>query len=215
MAGPPAQLGGRVRGQPRWRCGGPRPTAPRASPGCARCPPAQRDPPPFRDALLRQAAHPPTRSPLSRRRAFSFQRSNFCIPASPESWGPEAVPSLGAVPWQRRFSSEPDFCSWAGFASSPSHPPERGTSPLPAWASGSKPTPSPSAVPLPATACYLSSPDAPQSFFSASLLPSICFVLPTLRGRMVDLESEVPPLPPRYRFRDLLLGDQGWQNDDR
>lgn len=34
-------------------------------------------------------------------------------------------------------------------------------------------------------------------------------------GSMVDLESEVPPLPPRYRFRDLLLGDQGWQNDDR
>ncbi|XP_062973390.1 potassium channel subfamily T member 2 isoform X3 [Elgaria multicarinata webbii] len=32
---------------------------------------------------------------------------------------------------------------------------------------------------------------------------------------MVDVESEVPPLPPRYRFRDLLLGDQGWQNDDR
>ncbi|XP_066548344.1 potassium channel subfamily T member 2 [Amia ocellicauda] len=31
---------------------------------------------------------------------------------------------------------------------------------------------------------------------------------------MVDLESEVPPLPPRYRFRDLLLGDQGWQSDD-
>uniref|UniRef100_A0A8C3NGE5 RCK N-terminal domain-containing protein n=1 Tax=Geospiza parvula TaxID=87175 RepID=A0A8C3NGE5_GEOPR len=28
---------------------------------------------------------------------------------------------------------------------------------------------------------------------------------------MVDLDSEVPPLPPRYRFRDLLLGDQGWQ----
>ncbi|XP_072130831.1 potassium channel subfamily T member 2 isoform X2 [Mobula birostris] len=32
---------------------------------------------------------------------------------------------------------------------------------------------------------------------------------------MVDLENEVPPLPPRYRFRDLLLGDQGWQADDR
>ncbi|XP_074858545.1 potassium channel subfamily T member 2 isoform X2 [Carettochelys insculpta] len=32
---------------------------------------------------------------------------------------------------------------------------------------------------------------------------------------MADLESEVPPLPPRYRFRDLLLGDQGWQHDDR
>ncbi|XP_064003228.1 potassium channel subfamily T member 2 isoform X5 [Pogoniulus pusillus] len=34
-------------------------------------------------------------------------------------------------------------------------------------------------------------------------------------GRMADLDSEVPPLPPRYRFRDLLLGDQGWQSDDR
>ncbi|KAM6415319.1 potassium channel subfamily T member 2 isoform 3-T3 [Rhynochetos jubatus] len=32
---------------------------------------------------------------------------------------------------------------------------------------------------------------------------------------MVDMDSEVPPLPPRYRFRDLLLGDQGWQSDDR
>ncbi|XP_042561563.1 potassium channel subfamily T member 2-like [Clupea harengus] len=32
---------------------------------------------------------------------------------------------------------------------------------------------------------------------------------------MVDLESEVPPLPPRYRFRDLLLGDQTWPSDDR
>ncbi|XP_059677863.1 potassium channel subfamily T member 2 isoform X3 [Gavia stellata] len=32
---------------------------------------------------------------------------------------------------------------------------------------------------------------------------------------MADLDSEVPPLPPRYRFRDLLLGDQGWQSDDR
>lgn len=36
------------------------------------------------------------------------------------------------------------------------------------------------------------------------------------RGRketMVELEKEVLPLPPRYRFRDLLLGD--WQTDDR
>ncbi|XP_036822231.1 LOW QUALITY PROTEIN: potassium channel subfamily T member 2 [Oncorhynchus mykiss] len=32
---------------------------------------------------------------------------------------------------------------------------------------------------------------------------------------MVDLESEVPPLPPKYRFRDLLLGDQNLQNDER
>ncbi|CAB1317829.1 unnamed protein product [Coregonus sp. 'balchen'] len=32
---------------------------------------------------------------------------------------------------------------------------------------------------------------------------------------MGDLEFEVPPLPPKYRFRDLLLGDQNLQNDDR
>uniref|UniRef100_A0A671M3W9 Potassium channel subfamily T member 1-like n=1 Tax=Sinocyclocheilus anshuiensis TaxID=1608454 RepID=A0A671M3W9_9TELE len=32
---------------------------------------------------------------------------------------------------------------------------------------------------------------------------------------MADVDSEVPPLPPRYRFRDLLLGDQSFQNDDR
>ncbi|XP_063791921.1 potassium channel subfamily T member 1 isoform X2 [Pseudophryne corroboree] len=33
--------------------------------------------------------------------------------------------------------------------------------------------------------------------------------------KMNELETEVPPLPPRYRFRDLLLGDQTFQNDDR
>ncbi|KAL0979066.1 hypothetical protein UPYG_G00180100 [Umbra pygmaea] len=33
--------------------------------------------------------------------------------------------------------------------------------------------------------------------------------------KMTDVDSEVPPLPPRYRFRDLLLGDQAFQNDDR
>uniref|UniRef100_A0A674MPX2 Potassium sodium-activated channel subfamily T member 1 n=1 Tax=Takifugu rubripes TaxID=31033 RepID=A0A674MPX2_TAKRU len=32
---------------------------------------------------------------------------------------------------------------------------------------------------------------------------------------MAEVETEVPPLPPRYRFRDLLLGDQTFQNDDR
>ncbi|XP_072228487.1 potassium channel subfamily T member 2 [Leuresthes tenuis] len=32
--------------------------------------------------------------------------------------------------------------------------------------------------------------------------------------KMEELESEVPPLPPRFRFRDLLIGDQN-QNDDR
>ncbi|XP_047426573.1 potassium channel subfamily T member 2 isoform X1 [Mugil cephalus] len=33
--------------------------------------------------------------------------------------------------------------------------------------------------------------------------------------KMEQMESEVPPLPPRFRFRDLLLGDQSFQNDDR
>ncbi|KAI3362188.1 hypothetical protein L3Q82_012512 [Scortum barcoo] len=33
--------------------------------------------------------------------------------------------------------------------------------------------------------------------------------------KMEQHESEVPPLPPRFRFRDLLLGDQSFQNDDR
>ncbi|XP_030006781.1 potassium channel subfamily T member 2 [Sphaeramia orbicularis] len=33
--------------------------------------------------------------------------------------------------------------------------------------------------------------------------------------KMEQLESEVLPLPPRFRFRDLLLGDQSFQNDDR
>lgn len=33
--------------------------------------------------------------------------------------------------------------------------------------------------------------------------------------KMEQLESEVPPLPPRFRFRDLLLGDQNFPNDDR
>lgn len=31
---------------------------------------------------------------------------------------------------------------------------------------------------------------------------------------MNDLDTEVLPLPPRYRFRDLLLGDQPFTNDD-
>ncbi|KAK6306052.1 hypothetical protein J4Q44_G00229770 [Coregonus suidteri] len=33
--------------------------------------------------------------------------------------------------------------------------------------------------------------------------------------KLEEVDSEVPPLPPRYRFRDLLLGDQSFQNDDR
>lgn len=39
--------------------------------------------------------------------------------------------------------------------------------------------------------------------------------LDTAGLKMSDLDSEVLPLPPRYRFRDLLLGDQPFQNDDR
>ncbi|XP_027950665.1 potassium channel subfamily T member 1 [Eumetopias jubatus] len=37
----------------------------------------------------------------------------------------------------------------------------------------------------------------------------------TASFKMSDLDTEVLPLPPRYRFRDLLLGDQSFQNDDR
>ncbi|XP_037390144.1 potassium channel subfamily T member 2 isoform X2 [Pygocentrus nattereri] len=32
---------------------------------------------------------------------------------------------------------------------------------------------------------------------------------------MVDGENEVPPLPPRFRFRDLLQGEQTWPNEDK
>lgn len=47
---------------------------------------------------------------------------------------------------------------------------------------------------------------------------SICttgLILDSSALKMADVDSEVPPLPPRYRFRDLLLGDQSFQNDDR
>ncbi|XP_065385938.1 potassium channel subfamily T member 1 isoform X15 [Macaca fascicularis] len=40
-------------------------------------------------------------------------------------------------------------------------------------------------------------------------------LLDTAGFKMSDLDSEVLPLPPRYRFRDLLLGDPSFQNDDR
>ena len=41
------------------------------------------------------------------------------------------------------------------------------------------------------------------------------FILDISTLKMAEVDSEVPPLPPRYRFRDLLLGDQTFQNDDR
>lgn len=47
---------------------------------------------------------------------------------------------------------------------------------------------------------------------------SVCntgLILDSSALKMADVDSEVPPLPPRYRFRDLLLGDQSFQNDDR
>lgn len=40
-------------------------------------------------------------------------------------------------------------------------------------------------------------------------------LLDTASLKMSDMDSELVPLPPRYRFRDLLLGDQSFQNDDR
>lgn len=40
-------------------------------------------------------------------------------------------------------------------------------------------------------------------------------LLDTASLTMNDLDTEVLPLPPRYRFRDLLLGDQPFPNDDR
>ncbi|XP_058380500.1 potassium channel subfamily T member 1 [Diceros bicornis minor] len=40
-------------------------------------------------------------------------------------------------------------------------------------------------------------------------------LLDTASLKMSDPDSEVLPLPPRYRFRDLLLGDQSFQTDDR
>lgn len=52
----------------------------------------------------------------------------------------------------------------------------------------------------------------PPSQFGGAVRVDIC--LRALRRKtMVELEKEVLPLPPRYRFRDLLLGD--WQADDR
>ncbi|KAI5253544.1 Potassium Channel Subfamily T Member 2 [Manis pentadactyla] len=40
-------------------------------------------------------------------------------------------------------------------------------------------------------------------------------LLDTAGLKMGDLDTEVLPLPPRYRLRDLLLGDQAFANEDR
>uniref|UniRef100_A0A7N6AZ52 RCK N-terminal domain-containing protein n=1 Tax=Anabas testudineus TaxID=64144 RepID=A0A7N6AZ52_ANATE len=54
---------------------------------------------------------------------------------------------------------------------------------------------------------------APAPLQSNSNRSGVILDISTLK--MEQVESEVPPLPPRFRFRDLLLGDQTFQNDDR
>ncbi|CAB1413117.1 unnamed protein product [Pleuronectes platessa] len=58
-----------------------------------------------------------------------------------------------------------------------------------------------------------SSSSAPAPLQTNSKSNEIILDISTLK--MEQLESEVPPLPLRFRFRDLLLGDQSFQNDDR
>ncbi|KAL4004774.1 fibroblast growth factor [Sarotherodon galilaeus] len=54
---------------------------------------------------------------------------------------------------------------------------------------------------------------APLQTKNSSRSTGVILDISTLK--MEQLESEVPPLPPRFRFRDLLLGDQNFPNDDR
>ncbi|XP_005720324.1 potassium channel subfamily T member 2 isoform X1 [Pundamilia nyererei] len=54
---------------------------------------------------------------------------------------------------------------------------------------------------------------APLQTKNSSRSTGVILDISTLK--MEQLESEVPPLPPRFRFRDLLLGDQSFPNDDR
>ncbi|XP_074474809.1 potassium channel subfamily T member 2 isoform X2 [Sebastes fasciatus] len=49
---------------------------------------------------------------------------------------------------------------------------------------------------------------------SSSSTSGVILDISTLQMEQQESE-EVPPLPPRFRFRDLLLGDQSFQNDDR
>uniref|UniRef100_A0AAQ4P5U9 RCK N-terminal domain-containing protein n=1 Tax=Gasterosteus aculeatus aculeatus TaxID=481459 RepID=A0AAQ4P5U9_GASAC len=56
-----------------------------------------------------------------------------------------------------------------------------------------------------------SSPAPPQTNINTS---GLILDISTLKMEQQESE-EVPPLPPRFRFRDLLLGDQSFQNDDR
>ncbi|XP_004549820.1 potassium channel subfamily T member 1 [Maylandia zebra] len=54
---------------------------------------------------------------------------------------------------------------------------------------------------------------APLQTKNSSRSTGVILDISTLK--MEQLESEVLPLPPRFRFRDLLLGDQSFPNDDR
>ncbi|XP_034088161.1 potassium channel subfamily T member 2-like isoform X1 [Gymnodraco acuticeps] len=56
------------------------------------------------------------------------------------------------------------------------------------------------------------SPSAPLQTHSSS--SGVILDIAALNMEQQESE-EVPPLPPRFRFRDLLLGDQSFQNDDR
>lgn len=126
-------------------------------------------PPPSRGALSRHTARtPPPPAPR-----VLVGRSNFCIPASPGSWVPEAAPSLGAVPWQRAASTEPDGGSRAGLTSSPSHPRESGAGPGAASAAGCPRTPAPAQAPAPSRRPAAAPLPRARRFLSASLPSSI------------------------------------------
>ncbi|XP_059214067.1 potassium channel subfamily T member 2 isoform X2 [Centropristis striata] len=55
---------------------------------------------------------------------------------------------------------------------------------------------------------------SPAPLLTSSNKSGVILDISTLKMEQQESE-EVPPLPPRFRFRDLLLGDQSFQNDDR
>lgn len=61
----------------------------------------------------------------------------------------------------------------------------------------------------------VSSVRPPAEMLKKNSIGNTGLILDSSALKMADVDSEVPPLPPRYRFRDLLLGDQSFQNDDR
>ncbi|KAK5901287.1 hypothetical protein CgunFtcFv8_026176 [Champsocephalus gunnari] len=58
------------------------------------------------------------------------------------------------------------------------------------------------------------SPSAPLQTPSSSSSSGVILDIAALNMEQQE-SDEVPPLPPRFRFRDLLLGDQSFQNEDR